>query len=205
MPRSRFQVSLPFILRWEGGYVNHPDDPGGATNRGVTQKVYDRWRRDEGLEARDVRELTDAELEDIYESGYWFPPKCHELAEALDLVQFDTAVNMGTRRAVKTLQSSVGCTADGIYGPMTARAVAQCDAGTALMKYCDERDGFYRRLATQRPRLAIFLKGWLNRLNALRAEVGLPGFESLRDNVDFGDAAYIKRIPDLGDDPDFDI
>ena len=76
MPTPAFVDALPFILQWEGGYVNHPADPGGATNKGVTQKVYDAWRGAKGLAARDVRQLEEAELQAIYEGGYWVPPKC---------------------------------------------------------------------------------------------------------------------------------
>ncbi len=65
MPSASFADSLPFILRWEGGYVNHPADPGGATNRGVTQKVYDAWRAKQGQAAQDVRQWSDAEMRSI--------------------------------------------------------------------------------------------------------------------------------------------
>src|SRR5215212_9684838 len=97
MPSAAFQASLPFILRWEGGYVNHPADPGGATNKGVTQRVYDDWRVRRGMPARDVRQIMDDEVHAIYEAGYWTPPHCDLLPRPLDLVQFDTAVNMGPR------------------------------------------------------------------------------------------------------------
>ncbi len=200
MPSIAFQASLPFVLRWEGGYVDHPDDPGGATNRGVTQKVYDAWRRRQGQAPRDVRQLEDGELAAIYEGDYWLPPRCDLLQRELDLVQFDTAVNMGTGRAVKLLQASLGCAADGDFGPATRAAAQGCDLGAAVAGYCREREGFYRRLAAQRPKLAVFLKGWLNRLNALRKEVGLPGFERAVP-LDFGDTGYIAKVADeLGDD-----
>lgn len=204
MTSARFLDSLPFILRWEGGYVNHPNDPGGATNKGVTQRTYDRWRRRQGLESQDVRKLEDDELHAIYESGYWLPPRCDKLKEALDLVQFDTAVNMGPQRAVKMLQTTVGVSADGDFGPITLGAVDASDLGQTLIGYCEQRESYYRRLAEKRPKLAVFLKGWLNRLNSLRSEIGLPGFESLTD-FDFGDADFIMRIPDLGIDPEFDF
>lgn len=92
MPSADFQSSLPFILRWEGGYVNHPNDPGGATNKGVTQKVYDDWRRKQGQALRDVRQLAEEEMQAIYETGYWLPPKCHLLEGPLDLV-FNCVIN----------------------------------------------------------------------------------------------------------------
>lgn len=200
MPSPAFTAALPFVLRWEGGYVNHPNDPGGATNKGVTQKVYDAWRGRQGLPPRDVRALADDELALIYEGDYWLPPRCDLLQSQLDLVQFDTAVNMGTGRAVKLLQASLGCAADGDFGPTTRAAVDACDLGTAVIAYCQAREDFYRRLAEQKPKLAVFLKGWLNRLDALRREVGLPGFERAVP-VDFGETGYIAKI---GDDIDVD-
>ncbi len=204
MPSAAFEASLPFILRWEGGYVNHPNDPGGATNKGVTQKVYDAWRRKQGLPPRGVKEIQDTEVQAIYETGYWLPPRCNELQRHLDLVQFDTAVNMGAGRAVRFLQAAVGCTVDGGFGPNTLGAVDSGDLGTTLVAYCGEREAYYRRLAERNPKLKVFLKGWLNRLNALRKEVGLPGYEAAA-SLDFGDTDHIAKVPDLGVDPDYDI
>lgn len=201
MNAPSFDAALRFVLRWEGGFVDHPNDPGGRTNKGVTQKVYDGWRMRQGQSPRDVRLIEDFEVDSIYASDYWVPPRCDLLETPLDLVQFDTAVNMGVGRAVRFLQASVRCEVDGDFGPATQRAVAQCDAGTVLGTYCDRREAFYRGLAQDNPKLAVFLKGWLNRLNALRKEVGLPGFEGI-DQVDFGDVGYIARVPDIGELPD---
>jgi lysozyme family protein len=200
MASTAFSVSLPFVLRWEGGYVNHPADPGGATNTGVTQRVYDGWRKRQGLAAQDVRQITDAEVHAIYEMDYWLPPRCDLLRSQLDLVQFDTAVNMGVGRAVRFLQSSLGCAVDGDFGPNTRAAAEGCDPGSVMNDYCNQREGFYRRLVERKPEMKVFLKGWLNRLNALRKEVGLPGFEAAVP-LDFGDTAYIAKIPEFGDDP----
>lgn len=200
---SAFDQALKFVLRWEGGFVDHPADPGGRTNRGVTQKVYDDWRSRKGLPWRDVKLLEEAELCSIYNGNYWLPPRCDLLLTPLDLVQFDTAVNMGVGRAVRFLQASAGCGVDGDFGPGTQHAVAQCDAGTMLSDYCQRREAYYRRLIQKNPKLGVFLKGWLNRLNALRKEIGLPGFETAVE-LDFGDADFIARIPDLGLDPKFD-
>jgi lysozyme family protein len=203
MPSAAFSAAIPFILRWEGGYVNHPNDPGGATNRGVTQKVYDRWRQARGLALRDVRQLEDAELYAIYEGGYWLPPRCDVLPGSLDLVQLDTAVNMGVGRAVQFLQKAVGCTPDGAFGPQTEQAARDCSLAETLIAYCAQREAYYRWLAQSKPALQAFLKGWLNRLNALRKEVGLPAAESA-GRLDFGDTGYIARVPDLGEDPSYD-
>jgi lysozyme family protein len=200
MPTQGFNAALPFVLRWEGVFVDHPQDPGGRTNKGVTQRTYDAWRRRQGLVPRDVKLVDDDEVQRIYESGYWLPPRCDLLARQLDLAQFDTAVNMGPGRAVRMLQAAVGAGVDGDFGPETERLVAQADLGATLVAYCDRREAYYRGLVQQRPELGVFLKGWLNRLNALRREVGLPGFESARE-LDFGDTGYIARVADLvGDD-----
>ena len=204
MTTSAFQAALPFVLRWEGGYVHHPDDPGGATNQGVTQRVYDAWRAGEGLGKRSVRLVEDDEVRAIYETGYWLPPRCDALRSSLDLVQFDTAVNMGVGRAVRFLQASVGCPVDGQFGSVTQGAAAECDLASTITAYCNAREEYYRTLVQKRPNLGVFLKGWLNRLEALRAEAGLAALESAL-RVDVGDAGYVAKVPDLGEDPDYDF
>lgn len=203
MPSQSFQESLPFILRWEGGYVNHPADPGGATNKGVTQRVYDDWRVRNGHAKRDVKLLEEAELQAIYESGYWIPPRCDLIRDPLALVHFDTAVNSGPKRAIRFLQTAAKCEVDGDFRKETKDAVDACDLGTVLAAYCNAREAFYRGIVERKPSQGVFLKGWLNRLNALRKEVGLPGFESAVA-LDFGDAGYIAKVPDLGEDPSYD-
>lgn len=194
--QDRLATALEFTLRWEGGYVNHPADPGGATNKGVTKKVYDAYRRGKGLGLNDVRNISDAEVHDIYENGYWRRAKCPDLAVDLDTVQFDTAVNMGVGRAVKFMQKSTGCVADGAWGPKTAAAVAACDPGKTLKTYCDTREAFYVGLVGRRPQMKVFMKGWMNRLNDLRGFVGLPGFESSGGVVDYGEGGFMMRLAD---------
>ena len=201
MSSPAFDTALKFVLRWEGGFVDHPNDPGGRTNKGVTQKVYDAWCGRQGLAPQDVKLINDADVHSIYGSDYWLPPRCDLLEPPLDLVQFDTAVNMGVGRAVRFLQASAGAGVDGDFGPGTERAVAQSDAGTLLGAYCDRREEFYRALVRKNAKFGVFLKGWMNRLNALRKEVGLPGFEGATQ-LDFGDTGYIARVPDIGEDPD---
>lgn len=203
MASAGFLASLPFVLRWEGGFVDHPKDPGGRTNKGVTQRVYDAWRRRQGLPVRDVKGLEDTELHRIYESGYWIPPRCELLGRGLDLVQFDTAVNMGPGRAVRFLQKAAGCGVDGDFGSQTEKAVQACRPGDLIASYCATREAYYRELVRRNASLGVFLKGWLNRLNALRHEVGLAGFEAApRGGVD---EAGARRIPDIGEDTAYDF
>ncbi len=200
MTTTNFGSALPFVLRWEGGLVDHPADPGGRTNRGITQRVYDVWRGAQSQPVRDVGLLEDAEMRAIYETGYWLPARSDLLADGLDLVQFDTAVNMGVRRAVRLLQLAVACAVDGSFGPATREAAQTCDVASTLVKYCDAREKFYRALVEKDAKLGVFLKGWVNRLDALRGQVGLPGQEALL-SVDFGDAGFIAKIPDELPDP----
>jgi len=204
MPSSAFEAALPFVLRWEGGFVDHPADPGGRTNRGVTQRTYDTWRARQGLAGRDVQLIDDAEVHAVYESGYWTPPRCNLLDPPLDLVHLDTAVNMGPGRAVRFLQQALDCGVDGDFGPATLRALSACRPGDALARYCDIREQFYRQLVERKPDLSVFLKGWMNRLNSLRREVGLPGAAAAR-GIGTDTPGPSRRIPDLGEDPSFDF
>ena len=166
-----FASALPFVLRWEGGYVNHPADPGGATNKGVTQKVYSAWLQQQGRADASVRDLSDDDMAAIYEANYWRAAHCQELPPPLDQVQFDTAVNMGVGRAVRFLQEAVGAVVDGGFGNGTRTCVAQAVPGEALQRYLGIREKFYRSLVDSKPELGVFLKGWLNRLEALRSLV----------------------------------
>jgi lysozyme family protein len=204
MPSVAFSSVLPFVLKCEGGFVNNPEDPGGATNQGVTQAVYDTWRARQGADKQSVRFISGAEVQAIYESGYWLPARCDLLETPLHLVQFDTAVNMGVVRAVRFLQQAVGCGIDGDFGPGTQAAVAKCDRGETVINYCNAREAYYRALTQKNPKLTQFLQGWLNRVNALRKEAGLPGFESVRE-LDLDATGSIRRIPDVGEDPAYDL
>lgn len=208
MPSPAFEAALPFILRWEGGFVDHPSDPGGRTNRGVTQRVYNDWRLRQGMSTRDVKDIAESEVHAIYELGYWIPPRCDLLAHPLDLVQLDTAVNMGPGRAVRFLQQALGCSVDGDFGTGTQHAVQECSAGDevakAVAEYCDLREAFYKQIVARKPDQAVFLAGWMNRLNSLRKQVGLPHYESTR-GPDLSDTGAVARIPDIGEDPSYDF
>lgn len=99
-----FRSALDFVLRWEGGYSDHPLDPGGATNYGVTQATFDAYRRKAGLPTRSVRDINRAEVEDIYFEGYWLRSGCEQITPpALALCVFDAAVNSGVGAALRWL------------------------------------------------------------------------------------------------------
>ena len=156
--------------------MDEPEDPGGRTNQGITQRVYDAWRRRQGLPAQDVESIADAEVKAIHASDYWAPPRCDLLEDPLELVQFDTAVNMDVGRALRFLQGAAGCSVDGNFGPGTERAVAGCDHGQLVANYCDAREAYYRKLTARNPKLDKFLNGWPERL-ADRARCTAQGLE----------------------------
>jgi lysozyme family protein len=99
MASGNFERCLAVTLKWEGGYSNHPDDPGGPTMRGITQREYDAWRLKQGQRTRPVREIEDSELREIYHREYWDAMSCNGLAAGMDLCVFDAAVNSGVGRA----------------------------------------------------------------------------------------------------------
>lgn len=101
-----FRAALAHVLTFEGGYSDHPLDKGGATNFGVTQGTYDRWRAAQGLPAQPVKVITRAEVEAIYWANYWLKAGCDQLAPALAFVVFDSAVNSGVGRALDWLAAT---------------------------------------------------------------------------------------------------
>lgn len=98
-----FEEALKQVLKWEGGYVNDPRDPGGATAYGITTATYDAWRRKQGQTTRPVSEIERREVEAIYWQQYWLRAGCDQLDPTLALVVFDAAVNSGAGAALKWL------------------------------------------------------------------------------------------------------
>jgi len=156
--QMNYKESLELVLEHEGGYVDHPKDPGGATNRGVTQKVYNNFRRAHGRSAQSVRYLEEGELQAIYKLQYWDAVKGDLLPSGLDYAMFDFAINSGVVRAVKYLQGIVGVKQDGIVGAMTLGAIY--DVPKTINTLCDWRMSFLRRL----PTFLTFGRGWTARV-----------------------------------------
>ncbi len=194
---AAYNDALAFVLRWEGGFVDDPHDRGGRTMKGVTQNVYNLWRASHGQPTADVKGISSDEVAAIYSNDYWKKTRCNELQSHIDLVQFDTAVNMGPVRAVKILQQAVNVDSDGDFGAQTQKACDICNPPDTVARYCSIRESLYRRFA-QAPGQDRFLVGWMNRLNALRGEAGVPGFKKRAPNeIDFGDNDHIERVPDI--------
>ena len=170
---SRFDICLAAVSKLEGGASNHPADKGGLTMAGVTQATYDAYRRRKGLPPRPVTQSAPGERADIYRSQYWTPVRGDALPPPLDLVIFDMAVNSGPDRAIKTLQSALGVTVDGVFGAQTLRALQEdASAGQVdhlVSQVLELREAFYRGLVAKDASQKVFLAGWLNRLDALEA------------------------------------
>lgn len=150
---------LDLLEELEGGYVDHPDDPGGKTNLGVTQETLAAWRKKPVTEA-DVRALTREEARDIFTALYWQAVKGDELPGGLDCAVADFAVNSGPARAVKTLQALLDVEQDGVLGSVTLAACrAITDTAALIRRYMMARLAFLEGLKTW----PTFGKGWLNR------------------------------------------
>lgn len=158
--------ALKFTLPHEGGYSNDKSDPGGATNHGITQGTYDAYRASLKYANQDVALITDAEVQAIYSEMYWTPAHCADMPTALAVAHFDTAVNCGVNSAIKMLQRAAGLDDDGVYGTKTKEEVLH-QGNELIIPYLDERRAKYRQIVTAKPSQEVFLKGWLNRCNAL--------------------------------------
>lgn len=167
MAKENFAAALAAVLVHEGGYSNHPDDPGGPTMKGIIQRVYDGYRRAKGLPTRSVRALEDAELKDIYRRQYWDAVRADELPAGIDYVVFDGAVNSGPAQSAKWLQRAVGLPADGAVGAVTldaVRAAAASDPERLVDDICDRRLAMLKALSTW----PVFGRGWGRRVADVR-------------------------------------
>lgn len=164
MASKNFAVVLPWLLKHEGGFSDHPADPGGATMQGVTQKVYDAWRKDNGLAQRFVKEIGADEVAAIYKARYWNVISGDALPSGVDYAVFDAAVNSGVTQAAKWLQRAVGAKDDGAIGPKTLATVNAADHAAVIKAVCDQRLAFCQSLKTW----PVFGANWGKRIAKVR-------------------------------------
>lgn len=143
---ENFQKALKFVRPAEGGYVNNPDDKGGPTNKGVTQKVYDEYRRVKKLKTQSVQYITDDEATDIFYKNYWLKAGCHKMSYTFAVLCFDTAINNGIGVIDDFLKASE------YKNPY---------------KYLLVRIFYYLHIANNHSNQRQFLRGWLNRMEDL--------------------------------------
>ena len=162
----KFDRALPHILRHEGGFVNHPRDPGGATNFGITQNTYNNWLRSQGHQQRSVRHITQEEVASIYKEGFWDTVRGDFLPDGVAYCVFDASVNSGPGRAIRWLQTVVGARVDGVIGPETLGMVREMNSQALINTYCNNRLAFMRRL----PHWDAFGRGWSRRVSEVRSQ-----------------------------------
>lgn len=166
--RENFERAFREVLKHEGGYVNHPKDPGGITNLGCTKATYEAWVG-HPVSVEFMKRLQPSHVRTLYKVRYWDKVKCDDLPSGVDLCVFDFAINAGPKRAAKYLQLMVGARPDGIIGPNTMRQIQQYITAHgrehAVNRYQDLREGYYRKLR----HFPTFGRGWLRRVAEVRA------------------------------------
>jgi lysozyme family protein len=156
--KKNFDKCLEMLLHHEGGYVNHPSDPGGMTNLGVTKRVYDEWIDRESTE-QEMRDLKPEDVAPIYRKNYWSRLRLDDVGSGIDWALFDFCVNSGPSRPAKALQRAVGAVADGAIGPKTLQLVAEKDPKFVIDYIYTVRQAFYESLRT----FDTFGRGWTRR------------------------------------------
>ncbi|MCC0809556.1 hypothetical protein FPV16_25735 [Methylobacterium sp. W2] len=165
MAASNFERALPLVLKHEGGYVDHPSDPGGATNLGVTIGTLSSWLKRPATKA-DVKALTRATVAPIYRKNYWDVLRCDEMPAGVDYAVFDFGVNSGPKRAAMALQRAIGVADDGIIGKVTIANIATRPVDQIIERLMADRMTFLRRLSTWQ----TFGKGWTSRCDGVLRE-----------------------------------
>lgn len=161
---SNFKAALAHVLLSEGGFVNHPKDPGGMTNLGCTKSVWEEYVGHPVTE-NDMRNLTSELVAPLYKRKYWDKVAGDDLPSGLDYAVFDAAINSGPGRAAKWLQEVVGVAADGSIGKGTLAAIASKNTQDLIAKYNDKRLQFLEGL----PTFATFGKGWSRRVSEVQS------------------------------------
>jgi len=165
--KQNFEASLAHVLKHEGGWADHPADPGGATMKGVTLKTYSDWLGRQATKD-ELRAIPAEHLRTIYKARFWDAVRGDELPSGVDYVVFDMAVNSGPGRAARMLQAAVGATPDGSIGPKTLAAVNAQDPATLIATFQRNRQHFLEAL----PTFGTFGKGWTRRVTEA-GEIGL--------------------------------
>lgn len=163
--KENWEMCFEMVLKHEGGFVNHPKDPGGMTNLGVTKKNWEAFL-DQDVSESEMRALTPDMVKPFYKKNYWDKIRGDELPAGVDYAAYDLAVNSGTGRAAKYLQEIAGVPADGVIGPRSVEAIKKCDAESAVEAICTMRLDFLKGLGT----FETFGKGWTIRVNDVMAK-----------------------------------
>jgi len=160
MSADNWEQCFALVLKNEGGYVDNPADPGGATNLGCTKTTWEAWVG-HPVTKDDIKALMPNDVMPLYKKKYWDTIKGDNLPIGVDYAIFDFAINSGPSRAVKTLQSVLGVAADGQIGPATIAAFETANSREIATKVCEARLAFLQSL----PIYGTFGKGWSRRVS----------------------------------------
>ena len=161
---SNFESIIAWLMEMEGGYANHPRDPGGCTKYGITLATMRRYLKPAAT-CSDVRQLSLDQAEAIYRKGYWAPVKGDDLPSGVDAVVFDFGVNSGPNTAAQYLQRVLAIKADGVIGPITLAEARRQPPAWVVDRLIGERLAYLQSLKTW----SIFGRGWQRRLDGLKA------------------------------------
>ncbi|THF64307.1 glycoside hydrolase family 108 protein [Pseudothauera rhizosphaerae] len=150
-----FDEAFERLIGHEGGFVDHPDDPGDATNWGITERVA----REQGYTGQ-MRDMPRSTAREIYRRAYWQRARADQYDPAIGFQLFDAAVNHSIGTAIRFLQRAVGVADDGAVGPVTLQAIAAMPVPDVLARFNAERLEFYTELSTW----PSFGKGWVRRV-----------------------------------------
>ena len=183
---ENFDLALEKVLKYEGGFSNHPKDRGGSTNLGITLNTlkdfyaeydYGDFSEDGQIDLDDLRMLTPELASPIYRKAYWAKMKLDTFPPGVDFLMFDFGVNSGPRNAIRILQKAINrytknpIDTDGALGPQTIERLNGIDPSLIVEAMLKERNIFYNKLIVQNPSQEVFRNGWFNRLDNVSEEV----------------------------------
>lgn len=153
------------VISHEGGYSDHPSDPGGATNWGCTKAVWEQFVG-HPVTKDDIKALTKEDVKPLYKKRYWDAIHGDALPSGLDYCIFDCAINSGVGRAAKFIQQIVGVPVDGAIGNNTISAISQINSVKLINEFSEKRQAFLEALQT----FSTFGKGWTRRVEEVRCK-----------------------------------
>ena len=156
-----FEAAHGLVAKWEGGLTNHPADPGGITNYGISLAFLQQVSP--AATAEDVRKLTAEDAKNLMRREFWDKPGADRFPPLIAVAFYDLAVNAGAHRSTLLMQDALDVAADGIIGPITLQALNECNQKAVALRMLELREQWYQRLAAKKPTSRVFLRGWLNR------------------------------------------
>jgi lysozyme family protein len=159
---------IPFILKWEGGFVNRKTDKGKATNKGITIATFRQYYGQDAT-IEQLKNITDEQWKYIFNKGFWYPFKGDYIKnQNVANACVDWAWNSGTKTVIKQVQKILGTAQDGIVGNITLAAINNANPQELFEQIKEARLRFVRNIAANDPTQAEYLNGWINRINALK-------------------------------------